>query len=130
MAMPETDFEYVLHGKPQDVCSRLESLGFLSTNGLNKKYELKMIVTSVQSRYEPPKTGPSYVHELASRLLALKMISEAGVLFHNKGTRPHFDRWQDKEFMQLVGEEERYKQFTKAAKKYLPKHRPWWKFWK
>jgi hypothetical protein len=129
LALPETDFEYLLYGKPNFVFQRLASLGFLSNKGLTEKERFEQCVAEAQSRHDPNRTGPSYVHQLADQLISSTMISDAGVILHSRGPRSHLERWEDEEFMRLIGEEERFAKDKALKKPIVRKDRPWWKIW-
>jgi hypothetical protein len=108
--LPETDFEYLLHGEPVFVEARLRRLGFLSAAAPRSPDAIRNVIAEIKGKYDPGDTGPSYVHELATYMISNGIASETAVALHRRGARGLLERSADRPFLEWIGESERYMQ--------------------
>ena len=106
--LPETDLEYLLHGDPGFIETRLRRLRLLSEKGIAAPEGIRTLIAAVQARYDPDDTGPSYVHSLASELFDQGLLNEDALDLHRRGKRSYMERWADFEYMKWIGEMDRY----------------------
>ena len=112
MAQPETDLEYLFYGDSDFILNRLTSLDLLSDEGLSNIPKLKKLIEEVTAKYRArmPYLGPSYVHEIARKMIGMGAINGYGLYLHATGPRGQITRQIDEKYMKWIGEEEKCKE--------------------